>query len=308
MNRETALLRLLAAPGLGARSVARLLLRLAAEQLPLEDFVALPADHLVREYALAPASADALASAGEEARELAEHLPAHRIRMVTIVDDGYPELLARRLGRTAPPVLFTRGDLGLLRVPMVACAGARECSAPGLAFARALAAALVRHGANIVSGYAPGIDTAAHGGALAAGGVTTAVLASGILHFTPRPGLASLGDETNTLVVSEFFPTMPWRSHSAMQRNRTICAMAHAMVIVESGVSGGTFAAGRAALEVGCPLCVVDWQDPPPSAEGNRLLIRRGGVPVADLSGALRELTRRLHSEGPGPVTPELFG
>lgn len=280
MSREVAIIQLMLTPGVGARSMARLLMRLRSERYAVEDFAAAPLTELMYEFGLPQMAAEAMIGAQEEAMALAGTLAEHGVEMVTLADEGYPSQLTQRLGRMAPPVLFVRGDTRLMEKPMVGFSGVREGSEEGLALAQEIASALARDGVNVVSGYAPGIDTAAHFGAVSAGGVTTAVLASGILHFSARGGLGAFCDETNLLVVSEFFPTMPWKSHSAMQRNKTIGGLVRSMVIVESGAAGGTFAAGTTALEIGCPLYVIDWGESLPCAAGNAELIRRGGRAV----------------------------
>ncbi len=78
-----------------------------------------------------------------------------------------------------PPLLAMRGNLDCLHGPAVAVIGARNASANGRVLAHRFAAELAMAGLTVVSGLARGIDTAAHEGALAAGGTTVAVLACG---------------------------------------------------------------------------------------------------------------------------------
>jgi len=65
-----------------------------------------------------------------------------------------------------------------------------------------------------------------------------------------------------------------------MQRNRTICGLVQALVVVEAGTSGGTWEAGLEALKLGIPLFVLDFPEPAPSAQGNPLLLKKGGEPL----------------------------
>jgi predicted Rossmann fold nucleotide-binding protein DprA/Smf involved in DNA uptake len=128
----------------------------------------------------------------------------------------------------------------------------------------------------VVSGYAHGVDLSAHRAALEAGGTTTLVLAEGILHFRIKTDIKGLTSETNLLVVSEFLPRLPWSGRHAMARNHTICGLSNAMILVESGAEGGTFECGKAALEQKRPLFVVEYAQPPQSAEGNAFFLERG--------------------------------
>jgi predicted Rossmann fold nucleotide-binding protein DprA/Smf involved in DNA uptake len=72
-----------------------------------------------------------------------------------------------------------------------------------------------------------------------------------------------------------------WIARNAMQRNRTICGLSDVVIVVESGTSGGTFAAGQTALDLRRPLFVVDYPEPAPSAAGNHLLLNAGAQPLA---------------------------
>src|SRR5262249_61291311 len=100
-----------------------------------------------------------------------------------------------RAGQIAAPprVLWTRGARDALAVPAVAIVGARAASPYALAVADALARDLAARGLAIVSGLARGVDSSAHRGALAAGGVTVAVLGSGVDVLYP-PEHATLAD------------------------------------------------------------------------------------------------------------------
>lgn len=70
-----------------------------------------------------------------------------------------------------------------------------------------------------------------------------------------------------------------------MNRNGTIIGLSRAMILVESGMSGGTFAAGEESLRVGCPLFVLDFKSPDISAEANPYFIASGGFPIRGKNG-----------------------
>ena len=102
--------------------------------------------------------------------------------------------------------------------------------------------------------------------------------------FAPSPtdevrgALAPLARPDNLVVVSSFPPRLPWSVGNAMARNHLICGLSGALIVIEAGDTGGTLAAGRAALAHGVPLFVVDFA--PPAAPGNALLLAAGGVPL----------------------------
>jgi len=280
MNRDIALLQLMHARGLGVKTLGRLLRRLHHEQYPVEDFVNAPSDEHICAFKLPPGSATAIKEGYDQACELYEDLQRNDIRLISLGDTLYPSRLSDILGDSAPPVLCVRGNLLLLDQKAVGFCGARKASESAYTTAGAMARQLARQSVNIVSGYAPGIDHASHWAALEAGGTTTIILAIGILHFTMKEDLGALITDSNVLVLSEFLPRLGWVARNAMQRNRTICALSDAMILVESDLKGGTFEAGRAALELQRPLFVVDYEDTNISAPGNKHFLRRGATPI----------------------------
>lgn len=275
MTQEVAILQLMLTPGIGERTIARLLTELAERETSLADFPTLDDDTIRDWFGLEAEAVARIRENADAAARLVEQLADTRIAMLLSGTERYPALLATRLGPSAPPVLFARGNLDVLALPPIGFCGARNCSERGMMLAVYYAGFLARHGLNVVSGYAPGIDSAAHTGAIADGGVTTIVAASGILQFGMRAGEGGMFDEANTLILSQFPPDQTWQAHSAMTRNRTICGLVKAMILIESGSGGGTYATGSESLALGVPLYVVDYPEPPVTAEGNAYFLTR---------------------------------
>lgn len=95
-------------------------------------------------------------------------------------------------------------------------------------------------------------------------------------------------DWERALVVSEFLPGVPWSAHNAMQRNRTICALSRAMVLIEAGSKGGSIEAGRTCLKLGIPLFASVYGGMPPEATGNRDLLAQGARPLMKIRSTNR--------------------
>jgi len=289
-NEVVPLLHLMSTKGVGPRALARILDRLRREQSTLRDLLKMEADDLVEQFGLNIEQAAYLRGDQEAAQQLAEALEEHTIRTALRDDEFYPPQLDAALADKAPPVLFLAGSLELLGRRGIGFSGTRNASAEGLRRTEELAAVLAKRGFLVVSGHAQGVDETAHRAALEAGGATALVLPEGILHFRPRPCLADILSEDQYVVVSEFPPKMPWSISNAMQRNRTICGLVEALLVVEAGTSGGTWEAGLEALKLDTPLFVLDFDDPPPSALGNASLIKKGGVPLRCHQGEAPEL------------------
>lgn len=290
LNESVPLLMLMQTKGIGPRSLGRLLDQLERDHLSLNEFLDLDEVEMVERFHLTGDQAVSLHADREGVVSLADALESHGIRTVRRGSEVYPSRLDTVLGEKAPPVLFLAGRGDLLQRRAAGFCGARDASAQGLRCAEAIARALAGDGFLIVSGHAPGVDETAHRAALEAGGSTAFVLPEGILHFRPRASLGELLAEERFCVVSEFPPRLPWSVSNAMQRNRTICGLASALIVVEAGTSGGTWEAGLEALRLNVPLFVLTFEDAPPSAQGNSVLVKKGGVALPCRSDGLPEL------------------
>ena len=192
-----------------------------------------------------------------------------------------------------PAILYAAGNLALLERPGVAIVGRRHAAETALAAAAELASQLSAKGVTVTSGYASGIDSAAHLGALRSGGTTIVVLAEGLGRFQVKPEFRGLLTEENALLVSQFAPGEKWASYQAMARNKLVAALAAALVVIvagaerdDSGRHSGTYDAAMSARRLDVPVFVVDpdfYTEPPP---GNRALLQRGCVPWHPSSGA----------------------
>ena len=157
----------------------------------------------------------------------------HGIDVLVESGDDYPRPL--RTIHDPPGVLFRRGKPNPQDEMAVAIVGTRHATRYGIAQAERLAASLARTGFTVVSGLARGIDAAAHRGAIAAGGRTIAVLASGLLEIYP-PEHDKLADEVaaNGYLVSESPPRMIPISGAFPQRNRIISGLSLGTIVIEA--------------------------------------------------------------------------
>jgi DNA processing protein len=199
----------------------------------------------------------------------------------------------------APPVLWARGDAGLLQRPMVALVGARNASSLGLRMARRLAEGLGEAGQVVVSGLARGIDAAAHEAALATG--TVAVMAGGVDVIYPEENadLAAQIAAKGCLVSEHPLGLQPQTRHFPL-RNRIISGLSRAVVVVEAAARSGSLITARDAADQGREVLAVPGHPFDARAAGCNMLLRDGATlvrHVGDVTEALG-LTR-----GAGPQT-----
>ena len=285
------------APGVGAAGLRSVFRKLAHEDLDLRNLLSLDDWKLQAKLDLKPQSISALRSPADEALEMWNKLERNGVTVLVRGFDRYPQRLNDVLGDNAPQIIYVAGNRAILDEPSAGFCGSRLASAQGIEIARQSARLLAGEAINVVSGYAKGVDIATHSGALEAGGTTTIVLAEGILHFRLKEKeLPWLGDDpmSRIVVVSEFPPRLPWKAHNAMTRNRTICALSDALVVIESGMEGGTFDAGNAALNLSIPLFCVKYAQPLDSASGNAYFLEHGAIPLQRSPDGQPNVTRLI--------------
>ena len=155
--------------------------------------------------------------------------------------------------------------------------GTRHGTQYGLRQAERLAGGLARAGLTVISGLARGIDAAAHRGALAAGGRTIAVLASGVLNIYP-PEHDKLAEEVaaHGALVSESPPGGEPLAGMFPQRNRLISGLSLGVIVVEAAERSGALITARHAMEQGREVFAVPGNVDSRASRGCHRLIRDG--------------------------------
>jgi DNA processing protein len=201
----------------------------------------------------------------------------------------YPQLLAEIAG--PPTCLWYRGDLAAFAGTCVAVIGARAASREGLSAAYEIAFDLARSGIVVVSGLARGVDSAAHRGALDGGGLTIAVLGTGIDVVYP----AENKDLTECIarqgvLVTEFPPgSIPEEWHFP-RRNRIISGLSKAVVVVEAREKSGSLITARLAADQGRDVMAVPGTFIGGRNRGANALLRDGAKLVESAVDILQEL------------------
>jgi DNA processing protein len=299
----------------GAIEIARHEKRVLRELLALSDaeLIAALGDAAVGDVAAEFQDADPA--------ELRTAAAAAGLAAVCRHDAGYPASL--RDLRDRPAALFVAaaddplgrlaalvGDGAAEAPPAVSIVGARRASPDGLEVARALAAGLTAGGVTVVSGMALGIDSAAHAGALDAGGGTVAVLASGA--DVPYP--ASKAPLYRRILesgcaISEMPPGCAPRRWCFPARNRTIAALGRMTVVVEAAERSGSLITAEVAADLGrdvgaIPGSITSWR-----AKGTNGLVHDGALLVrgpGDVLDAVVGLDRPATDDPGAGLSPRL--
>lgn len=276
------LLRVHSTPGIGTATFRKILAWAEGDAEKLTSLFDMDAETLSKQFKLKVDTATRLInSKHEDSLDLLNALKQAHVSILTESDTDYPAGL-RALAENAPPLVYIQGNAALLNTPGIAFSGSRNASERGIEYTRILARQAVERQLTIISGAAPGVDTAAHSEALLNYGATCFVLPEGILRFKPRTEIRPLIENApdKAVCLSEFPPRMSWSPQNAMMRNGTILAQATAVLIIEAGSEGGTLDAGRRALKQGQQCWVLRYSQFPSSAEGNKLLLQEGAHPL----------------------------
>ena len=239
-------------------------------------------------------------------------------RLLTADDDEWPLLSFISFGgapvrdkpQGRPPLaLWTIGPLRLDEITerAVAIVGTRAATAYGDHVAAELSAGLVERDIAVVSGGAYGIDGAAHRAALAAEGVTAAVLAGGVDILYPAGQSALLHRISREgLLISEYPPGIRPARHRFLTRNRLVAALSSATVVVEAGLRSGAASTAAWARALGRVVCATPGPVTSTASAGCHALIRSGAELVTRTEEVVEIIGRagEFADEQPHPNQP----
>ncbi len=280
-------------PGLGNRTILRLVeLFGSAEKVLAAGFEQLSLSGSLRDKALGALAAKQFARDPEAEWK---YLEKNGLRMVCLGDEDYPANLAQI--PDPPAVLFVSGDLLPRDLASIAVVGSRYASPAGILFAENLSRDLASCGLTVVSGFALGIDSAAHRGALKARGRTLAVLGCGLDVNYPSANADLRGDIARTgALLTEFIAASPPSAGNFPARNRIISGLSLGVTVVEAAERSGSLITARMALEQGREVFAVPGMAMSARSKGTHRLIRQGAKLVESAEDILEEIRPLLRS------------
>jgi DNA processing protein len=273
-------------PGLGARKAGQLL---DAYRTPQAVFRASRSELEAAGIAGSVAQSISSGCSFDDAAAMQQNMLDCGAVLVTRSDERYPPRLAEIFD--PPIVLFARGRVEILSELMIGVVGTRRPTNYGTAVAEHIAGDLARSGLVVSSGMARGIDTAAHRGALDAGGDTVAVFGCGVdvVYPTENRNLASQLAGKG-LLLSEFPMGTPAYPQNFPVRNRIISGMSLGILVVEGAQYSGSSITARLALDQGREVFAVPGNVTSRVSWGPNLLIKQGAKLVQDYNDVVVEL------------------
>ncbi|HMO81291.1 MAG TPA: DNA-processing protein DprA [Pyrinomonadaceae bacterium] len=290
-------------PGVGPRAATRLL-----ERFGSADAVFQARRPELEQLRMKPETIESIMKREFESRadEELERVKALGGDILVLDDGSYPALL--REIADPPITLYVRGDWqACFDQPCVAVIGSRMCSTYGTNAAEMLARDLASRGICVVSGFARGIDTAAHRGALRAGGRTVAVLGIGLDSYYPKENakLALEILESGGALVTQFPLGTPPIPENFPYRNRIISGLSLGVLIVEASERSGSLITARLAAEQGREVMAVPGNITSGKSFGTNYLIKAGAKLVQQWQDVVAELPSDIAASILPPRTEE---
>lgn len=232
------------------------------------------------------------------------------IWVVSRADAGYPKRLKARLRGLAPPILYGCGAPELLAKGGLAVVGSRKISPDLEAYSARVGALAADAGVPLISGAARGIDRCAMDGALQQGGDVIGIMADSLGRAALAKANRDALREGRLVLISAFDPSAGFHVGHAMQRNKSIYAMADAGLVVTSGFNkGGTWSGAVEQLDRYhfAPVFVRNGTD---VGEGNAALLQRGGKrwPEPRTAMELTEAIQKAVNEAPTSAPARQLG
>ncbi|PCJ15924.1 MAG: DNA-protecting protein DprA [Gammaproteobacteria bacterium] len=210
--------------------------------------------------------------------------------VVTYFDPSYPALLKEI--PNPPPLLFVQGNVDLLSFPQLAIVGSRHATRPGLQNTRMFSADLVKRGYTITSGLALGVDAQAHHSCLAEGGLTIAVVGSGLDIYYPKQNQALAREVAQQgAIVSEFPVGTQPNARNFPRRNRIISGLSLGTLVVEATERSGSLITARLAADQGREVFAIPGSIHNAQSRGCHLLIKQGATLVQSSDDIIEHLS-----------------
>ncbi|MGA9769153.1 MAG: DNA-processing protein DprA [Blastocatellia bacterium] len=279
--------------GVGSRTAALLIDRFGSPAACFAQSVS-----ALESFGLKRDTIAAMKSAGprEQASKQLEELDRVGADVLTLTDPRYPDLL--RETYDPPIVLYAKGDFDrAMSQPSIAVIGSRHCSTYGRNVAEMLARELAQRGITIISGLARGIDSAAHRSAIEGGGLTLAVMGTGLDTVYPKEN-RKLADQIieHGALITEFPLSTPPLPQNFPFRNRVISGLSLGVLIIEGAERSGSLITARMAYEQGREVFAVPGNITSSKSFGPNYLIKDGAKLVQTWRDVVEEFPVELKS------------
>lgn len=229
----------------------------------------------------------------------------HSCKVITIRDEAYPQRLQTIFD--PPQILYIKGELLPQDSMAISVVGSRRATNYGKNVCDQLSRQLAANGFTIVSGFARGIDSIAHRGALEAGGRTIAVMGNGLSFVYPAEN-AKLMEEiaASGACISEFPMSVPPMATNFPRRNRVISGLSLGVLVIEASEKSGSLITASLAAEQGREVLAVPGDIFSKMSRGAHNLIKQGAALVETVEDIIETLSLDIPKAPEAKATPEI--
>lgn len=210
-----------------------------------------------------------------------------KIKVIKFGDKNYPEKLKNIYAK--PAMLYVLGNEELLNDNSIAIIGSRDCTKYGTQNALKFSYGLAKKNICVISGFARGIDTYAHIGAIKANGKTIAVLGCGLNEVYPSTNFRLYKEIllNGGAIITEYpLGSKPNKYHFPI-RNRIISGLSDGVLVIEAKEKSGTLITVDYALDQGKNVYALPGNVNSPNSVSTNNLIKEGAIPVTNVEDIL---------------------
>lgn len=239
-----------------------------------------------------------------------EEITKQGVRVITKMDSDYPPRFRQAVN--PPPLLYQIGEWRPQDDRAVAVIGSRDCSDISAKRAREYAQFFAASGLTVVSGYASGVDTSGHIGALEGGGRTVIIPGCGVEVFDLDPlkpvGVTSRQElAKHAVIITEQPPDADWSARASLARNRLVAAQASAVLVIEARLHSSTLDTVSRAQKLGRPIFTQVFATVTERVMGNEMLRKEGAGEIHDANDLQKivDLVKGLSSNRDSSVSDD---
>lgn len=226
-----------------------------------------------------------------ECQQLVRQSEAKGIRLISYGDPEYPASLKECYD--PPSLLYYTGTASLNLPRTVAIIGTRNHTEYGRQITQQLVKEFAAHNICVISGMAYGIDGLAHRTALEQGCTTVGVLAHGLDHIYPstHTGMAKEILKNGGALLTEFPIGTKAQRHHFPIRNRIVAGISKAVIVIETGIRGGSVITAGMANSYNIPVFIVPGRLSDKSSAGcNQMARDQKAIIFTKVSDFLEEM------------------
>lgn len=241
-----------------------------------------------------------------EAKTELDFIQNNGIECTGFMQAHYPEALKQCLD--GPVVLFHRGNINWNNPRIVSIVGTRKVTTQGVDFTKQLIEQLAPLNPIIVSGFAYGVDIAAHRAAIDHGLQTVAVMAHGLNQIYPKTHAKYKEQlETHGGFVTDFWSTDTFDRTNFLRRNRIIAGLSEATIVIESADRGGSLVTAEIANSYNREVFAVPGRYNDSQSKGCNVLIKTQKAQMLTDAADLVYMLNWMTEEKPKPIQRKLF-